>query len=493
MTDNTAIQEILFFGLIFSHILFTLIVGYYLILNLQWYNYKINRVLFKHHKQKWHIFLLAIPSIAYFFTSYFFWPFFYFTYLPLFYKWVKKLDKPLVYSPRVKRFFIYLTVSSVFVHIFASYQNIHNVQILSLFAIFISIASMNINEYLLFLKYKKNAIKKLSKMNNLQIIQITASYGKTSIKNFIYEFLTDNFNTYKTPKSINTINGIIKDINNDLPINTQIYIVESGARTKNDILEITNLLNPQRVVLGAIGAQHLEYFKNIENIISSKSKILTSNRLQKAYIHKDNILEEELTKDIKEIQTYPDNLKIINSNLNNTQFSLNIDKKTQILTTNILGNINPENISVAINIARDFNINIEQIKTITNNLSFIPHRLEKIESMGKIIIDDSYNSNLDGMMCAINLVKQHKGKKIIITCGLVESDDKSNITIAKEIDKVFDIAIITSKLNQEILNKYITKTQKFILEDKAKLQTLLLSTSKAGDIILFANDAPNYI
>ena len=99
-------------------------------------------------------------------------------------------------------------------------------------------------------------------------------------------------------------------------------------------------------------------------------------------------------------------------------------------TTNLLGRFNPENIAVAIQIAHHFGIAHNLIKERVKQLPFVPHRLQRIDSMSKIIIDDSFNSNLEGMREAIELASTHKGRKIIITCGLIESSEVHNITVA---------------------------------------------------------------
>ena len=79
----------------------------------------------------------------------------------------------------------------------------------------------------------------LKTFDGLQIIGITASYGKTSIKNYLYQVLSKKYKVYMTPRSVNTIGGIIKDVNNDLPKATEVYIAEAGARAQGDIEEIT--------------------------------------------------------------------------------------------------------------------------------------------------------------------------------------------------------------------------------------------------------------
>ena len=65
---------------------------------------------------------------------------------------------------------------------------------------------------MLFLSFKKEAKAKISQMEQLKVIAITASYGKTSIKNFLAQILSSKFSVYATPRSVNTLGGIIKDI-----------------------------------------------------------------------------------------------------------------------------------------------------------------------------------------------------------------------------------------------------------------------------------------
>ncbi len=107
-------------------------------------------------------------------------------------------------------------------------------------------------------------------MSNLIVIGITASYGKTSIKNYLASILSSKYRVYATPRSVNTLGGIVKDINEELLDTTQIYIVEMGARAKGDILEITTFVKPHYSIIGKIGSAHIEYFKSLDSIIATR-------------------------------------------------------------------------------------------------------------------------------------------------------------------------------------------------------------------------------
>ena len=57
----------------------------------------------------------------------------------------------------------------------------------------------------------------------------------------------------------------------------------------------------------------------------------------------------------------------------------------------------------------------------------------------------------------------------------------------------FDFVILTGSLNTHLLSSNIDKDKVFILKDKSLMENTLARTTRAGDLILFANDAPNFI
>jgi len=339
-------------------------------------------------------------------------------------------------------------------------------------------------EKIKFQGFKNKALKKLGANKELKIILITASYGKTSIKNFLFEILKDSFVCYKTPRSVNTMAGIIKDINENLSEQTQIYIAEAGARLKGDILEITKFLNPQIVIVGEIGAQHIEYFKTLDNIRATKLEALQSARLQMAFLHSSTKKEPS-----QNIEIYDENLKEINANLDGISFTL--DGKNY--ASPLLGKFNATNLAVCIKVARYLKMSDEAIDSALSKMKNVEHRLSKIEAGGKLIIDDSFNGNFSGMSTSYELVSTYTGRKVLLTPGIVESDAEQNANLAKVINEIFDIVIITSSLNAQTLLKHIVKPKIIILKDKNKMQEILAQNTHAGDLILFSNDAPSFI
>ena len=470
-----------------TNVLFVTLLGWYLITNLQWYDYKISRVILKHHKPLWHVFYFLIPFVAYHTTGHFFVIFFYFAVIPSMLLWYKRLDKKLVLTWRVKRFLILLISLTLFQDVLCTLKDACQT-----YGVFMPLALAYIGsvmvEKFLFLTYKKEAKKKLSGMKNLQIVAITGSYGKTSIKNFVAQILSKKFKVYATPRSVNTLGGIMADVNNALAEDTEIYVCEAGARQRGDIYDITTFVEPQTVVVGKVGAAHIEYFKSLKNIIATKLEIMQSPRLERAFIH-TSVTDEPHDK----VTFFGDDVLNVNATLDGIDFDLNIDGEVLKFHTDILGEFQTMNIAVAVKIAKHFGMSNEEIVKAVARLEPVEHRLQMIKAGGKIILDDGYNGNIDGMLEGIRLCSLHEGRKVIVTPGLVESTDELNLKLIDAINEVFDMVIVTGALNAQLFEKNLKVHNKIMLANKAVLTEVLGSQTKAGDIILFANDAPNFI
>lgn len=473
---------------IINYFLAVFALAFYLETALQWYSYRIERVIFHYNKPLWHFWFFILPSIAYFGLK--FLPNgknLLLTFLVIFiiceFFWHKKLDKKLVFTARVKRFFAFLAVFSL---VFLAIFEILKAENLPLFLpiIFALLASFY-DEKRRFSHFYNKAKEKIAQNQNLIIVQITASFGKTSIKNFLFELLKNDFKTQKTPRSVNTLAGLVRDINENLAFDTRIYIAEAGARQNGDIAEITEFLEPQIVIVGEIGLSHIEYFKSVENIRATKLEALLSKRLKQAFLHSTTLQNES-----EKFSIYDRKIASFTSDLNGTSVTL---KSGESVFAPILGAFNAENLAVCIMVAKFLGLNAEKIAKNGTNIAPVEHRLQKIEANGKIIIDDSFNGNIGGMLASYELVATFKGRKVIITPGIVETTKEQNEILGEKIAKIFDLVMITGSLNAEILSSKIAKEKLIFIKDKSKMTEILAQNTQAGDLILFSNDAPSFI
>lgn len=341
--------------------------------------------------------------------------------------------------------------------------------------------------------YKIKAIKKV-KIYNVKIIAITGSYGKTSVKNYIYEMIKAKYCVLMTPKSFNTLNGILLTINNDLKPYHEYFILEIGIDKKNGMNKFIKLFPFYISIVTSIGPQHLKTFKTIENIKNEKFKIF-SNATHCIVMNLDD----------KYIQDYITNKKCfkVSSNINNADLIVTSFKNknndtilkiktisdTYFATTTLLGKHNIMNLSLAIAVAIILNINMADIIKSINHIKNVNHRLSLVKKGQWQIIDDSYNSNYDGMINAIDVLKNFSGFKVIITPGIIETklNDKQKDEIANKINETVNLALL---INHPIFEAKINNKLAFMSFKES--YSYLESNYKNKDlIILIANDLPD--
>lgn len=468
----------------FGVLLFNLCLAFYLITALQWYSYKLSRLIFHYHRPLWHVYFLALPCVVFLTALGFSWlalAYFVLIHAPLLYFWNKKLDKKLIFTPKVRWFFIFVCLYALcFAILSLEFSFLFNLLTLPL-----ALLSLKILDLFQALHFKKKAKNKLHP--DLKIILITASFGKTSIKNFLYELLCEDFKTQKSPRSVNTLMGIVKDINENLSPQTQIYIAEAGARASGDILELSAFLGPQFCIVGEIGNAHLEYFKSVENTRATKLKALNSKNLQRAFLHSSTLKNED-----DKTEIYDKGLLRVRASLEGLEFSLLLEGEEEHFSSPILGAFNAENLCAAILCAKFLGVRLDKIRQKIQGLRPVEHRLQVLSRAPKFIIDDGFNGNLKGMSQSYALCKSYQGRKILVTPGIIETHEADNIALAQSINESFDCAIITAQTNAALFKREL-KIKTLILKDKAELIPALKRHTKNGDLILFSNDAPSFM
>ena len=119
----------------------------------------------------------------------------------------------------------------------------------------------------------RKAQQTLVKRSDLIRIGITGSYGKTSVKNILAQMLSVRFRVVASPASFNTPLGFARTVNENLQPDTQVLIMEMGARRPGEIKELCDLLQPQYGIITSIGACHLATFGDIATVTVHIKKI----------------------------------------------------------------------------------------------------------------------------------------------------------------------------------------------------------------------------
>jgi UDP-N-acetylmuramoyl-tripeptide--D-alanyl-D-alanine ligase len=116
-----------------------------------------------------------------------------------------------------------------------------------------------------------------------------------------------------------------------------------------------------------------------------------------------------------------------------------------------------------------------------------------------VIIDDSYNSNPDGVNAAMEVLDTFKGRKIVLTPGLVELGKIENLanfemgkTLAQHADKVIIVGVHNAvMLINGLVEGGMDRENIIFARTLKKGNEILNELMQEGDVVLFENDLPD--
>lgn len=366
-------------------------------------------------------------------------------------------------------------------------------------------------------RYINDARRRIADMPRLKVIGITGSYGKTSTKHFLYHLLSEHFSVCMTPGNFNTTLGVVRTIRENLKPYDEIFIAEMGAKQRGDIREICEIVQPSIGIITAVGPQHLQSFKTIENVRDTKFELadaLPSDGL--AVInddfemirtrHVDNVATARYAIDnVADAMYVADNIV---TTAHGTKFTINgPDGFALKLETPLVGRCNISNITAAVITALKVGVPADKIAIAVRTLSQVEHRLSVRRLPGSYtILDDAYNSNPGGSAMALDVLadmaEDSKGRAIIVTPGMIElgeQQEELNRAFGKHIGEKAHIALIVGQYNRQAITDGIAdakdETGKNIetltFDTFTQAQQYILQHADKGDVVLYENDLPD--
>ncbi len=313
------------------------------------------------------------------------------------------------------------------------------------------------------LKFLTNTSKTFRKSIDTNIIAITGSCGKTTLKELLGNVLSKFSKVSISPKSYNNKFGVPLSLFN-LKQNDEFGILEVGMDKKGEIDNLSKIIEPDVGVITNINYAHIKNFKNIKQIALAKSEII-KNIKPYGYVvlnADDNFfqLHKKIAKENKikvvsfGIKSQKSDIKLINIKHFGKKFRINVrlnnKKKYFTLSNDFQNNIyNTLSALAVISIYK----NIFKLKeNIFLNFK-IPggrgdHSVVKINNKKINLIDQSYNSNPLSLKSSIknfDKINSKKSNKYLLIGDMLELGrhskklHKSIVPIINQtkIDKVF--------------------------------------------------------
>ena len=357
--------------------------------------------------------------------------------------------------------------------------------------------------------FKRQAHEKLQARDDLTVIGITGSYGKTSVKFATAEILSQRFKVLATPGSYNTPMGICKVVNNDLRPIHQYLILEMGARYPGDIKELCDIAQPDVAVLTSIGVAHLETMGSPEAILSAKGELvrhMKSGGPIVANMDDDGVMQivRESSSPVTTVSIKKPTADVaadqISYGLDGCRFVVTMGDERQEMQAGLLGAHNVTNILLGIGIGQLFGLRLRQMKHAVSRLRPVPHRLQLRAEGAITVIDDSFNSNPVGARNAVEILGRFDtGKRVIVTPGMVElgdRQDEENRSLGAFMAGHVDLAVLvgqrqTEPIREGLLDAGYPEDAIVVCRSLFEARDLLQDRLTKGDVVLYENDLPD--
>lgn len=274
-----------------------------------------------------------------------------------------------------------------------------------------------------------------------QIVAVTGSNGKTTVKEMLAAILSVNAPVLATKGNLNNDIGVPLTL---LRLNEQhrYAVIEMGANHAGEIAFSSRYALADVAIINNVGAAHLEGFGSIEGVAQAKGEIVSGLSTQgTAILNKDDEfypLWQELAETRKIISFgFAADADVsateINSRIENNQFvtSFNLITAQQNIPIclKLAGQHNVKNALAATAACLAIGIPSTQIKQGLESMRPVTGRLQPwISRYGNIVIDDSYNANPASLKVALEVLSQCTGESWLILGAFGElGDDSVNI------------------------------------------------------------------
>jgi UDP-N-acetylmuramoyl-tripeptide--D-alanyl-D-alanine ligase len=265
----------------------------------------------------------------------------------------------------------------------------------------------------------------------IPVLAIAGSNGKTSTKDFIAHVLSKKYRVLKTEGNLNNAIGVPLTLFR-LSARHEIAVIETGTNHFGEIEYLCKILMPQFGLVTNIGKEHLEFLKNIKGAAKAEGELIQYLK----QIHGTYFLNQDdryLVKqaDKKEMKVFSYGVKKgtdVNGKIkrfNKFYPETEIKYRSKIINTG-LNTIGYQSFSSALSAAAVgfyFEVPAHKIKKAISEYKIESGKRNQLRNINGIwVIDDTYNSNPDSVIAALENLKAYKisGKKYLVLSDMLE-------------------------------------------------------------------------
>ena len=258
------------------------------------------------------------------------------------------------------------------------------------------------------------------KQFNIPIIGITGSNGKTVIKEWLYQLLHQDYKIARSPRSYNSQIGVPLSVWN-LKQDTEMGIFEAGISLPHEMERLERIISPTIGILSNIGDAHQENFSSLKQKCDEKLRLFinselliycSDNKLIDISVSQSNFQGKKL--DWGNNDKALIKIKSIRKGKSSTDIEIEYELKKHSFQIQFIDDASIENILHCIALMLYLNYDTNTISERLINIEPVAMRMNVKEGINHcIIINDTYNSDLNSLSIALDFLNQQAVSKTL--------------------------------------------------------------------------------
>lgn len=268
-------------------------------------------------------------------------------------------------------------------------------------------------------------IGSVQRENAREVVGITGSRGKTTLKEMLFQLLEPYKKISRSPRSYNSKIGVPLSLWM-IAQDSDIALIEAGISKKGEMQHLSSIINPDTVIFTNIGDAHAHGFYSHEEKAQEKAILATAPNVKTVIYPMDspllhNALKDKLGKASIIRWSVKDPRAELYITLKEDKINYVWKKEQHSLEIRLEKEYELENFAGALAFMLKEEISHEEIQKRFKDLHRIKTRLNVSEGInGCSIILDSYTSDLSSLLPAIDFMKRRKMPEQTLT--LIISD-----------------------------------------------------------------------
>ncbi|MBE8714857.1 bifunctional UDP-N-acetylmuramoyl-tripeptide:D-alanyl-D-alanine ligase/alanine racemase [Sphingobacterium hungaricum] len=251
---------------------------------------------------------------------------------------------------------------------------------------------------------------------------ITGSNGKTVVKEWLGQLLSDKFNVYQSPKSYNSQLGVALSLWN-LSNEYDLALIEAGISQEGEMDALEKMIRPEVGIFTSIGQAHASGFSSKERKIQEKMSLFAHS--DKLIYPSENISSHFVPYNAVSFSwglNKSDTLQVLeidHSKIDKTLLRFRYEENVYQLLIPFADRASVENCLTCVSTLLSFGYSFEQIQSKIITLKPVEMRLQLKQGKNNTsIIDDSYSNDLASLQIGLeflNQQQQHAKKTLILS------------------------------------------------------------------------------